>query len=218
VRADYAVLITLIVFAAFANAAGMVAPVLAWQDQFALSLGVDHFTSASLSFVLLFVALPVTFTGVAVLLSAPSLGEWRGTLGRYSYALLPLGFAMWLAHYGFHLATSYGSIVPTTQRLLADLGLSGFGQPRWAFSCCAAVAGWIPRVEILALDLGLLASLYVAYRVAISAQMRLVVREFVPWAFLILVLFGAGVWIVLQPMEMRGMLPSAAGEIARLER
>ena len=30
-----------------------------------------------------------------------------------------------------------------------------------------------------------------------------------PWALLIVVLFAAGVWIVLQPMQMRGTLPAA---------
>ena len=127
----------------------MVAPVLAWQDQFALSLGLERFATTSLSFGVLFIALPVLLTGIAVLLSSPSLGEWQRTLGRYSYALLPLGFAMWLAHYGFHLVTSYGSIVPTTQRFFADLGFSAVGEPRWALSCCAAVADWIPRAEIM---------------------------------------------------------------------
>jgi hypothetical protein len=215
-RPDHAVLITVIVFAAFANAAGMVVPALAWQDQLALSLGLNYYAATSLSFVLLFIAMPVLLTGMAVLWSSPSLSEWQGTLARYSCALLPLGFTMWLAHYGFHLATSYASIVPTMQRFLGDLGLSGLGQPRWALSCCAAVADWIPRAEILALDLGLLGSLYVTYRIAAAARARSLVREFAPWALLSLVLFGAGVWIVLQPMEMRGMLTGAA-EIARLE-
>jgi cytochrome c oxidase assembly factor CtaG/polyferredoxin len=218
VRPDHAVLIVVIVFAAFANAAGMVAPVLAWQDKCALSLGLERFATTSLSFGVLFIAIPVLLTGIAVLLSSPSLGEWQRTLGRYSYALLPLGFAMWLAHYGFHLATSYGSIVPTTQRFCADLGFSAFGQPRWALSCCAAVADWIPRAEIMALDLGLLGSLYVGYRIAIGTQARSVAREFAPWALLNLLLFSAGVWIVLQPMEMRGMLPTAVTDIARCER
>jgi polyferredoxin len=217
-RPDHAVLIFVIVFAAFANAAGMVAPVLAWQDDIGRSLGVDHFITASLSFFVLFIVLPLALTGTAILLSSPSLREWQGTLVRYSYALLPLGFAMWLAHYGFHLATSYGSIVPTTQRLLADLGVSAFGEPQWALSCCATVADWIPRAEILALDLGLLASLYLACRIAIRTESRLMVREFAPWALLSLLLFAAGVWTVLQPMEMRGMLPTVTDEIARVER
>jgi hypothetical protein len=217
VRPDHAVLAVVIVFAAFANAVGMVTPVLAWQDQFALSLGTDRFATDSLSFGVLFIALPAVLSGVAVFSSSSSRGEWQRTLERYSYALLPLGFAMWLAHYGFHMATSYGSIVPTTQRLLADFGISAFGQPRWALSCCAAVADWIPRAEIMILDLGLLASLYVGYRIANNTEARSVAREFAPWALLSLLLFATGVWTVLQPMEMRGMLPASTNTVAGSE-
>src|SRR5262245_64059277 len=66
-RPDHAALILVIVFAAFANAAGMTAPVQAWQDEVALSLGLERFASASLSFMLLFIALPFTLTGIAAL-------------------------------------------------------------------------------------------------------------------------------------------------------
>ena len=31
-------------------------------------------------------------------------------------------------------------------------------------------------------------------------------RAFVPWAFLMVCLFAAGIWIVFQPMQMRGSL------------
>ena len=31
---------------------------------------------------------------------------------RFIYALVPLGFAMWLAHYTFHLFTSAGTAIP----------------------------------------------------------------------------------------------------------
>ena len=34
-------------------------------------------------------------------------------------------------------------------------------------------------------------------------------KAFAPWAVLILLLFAAGVWIVFQPMQMRGTLPGA---------
>ncbi len=41
---------------------------------------------------------------------------------RYSYTLVPLGFGMWLAHYGFHFFTGILTIVPVTQTALANLG------------------------------------------------------------------------------------------------
>ena len=56
------------------------------------------------------------------------------------------------------------------------------------------------RAELLFLDFGLLVSLYTAYRLAPN------LKAVVPWAVLLVLLFAAGVWIVLQPMQMRGTL------------
>jgi len=33
---------------------------------------------------------------------------------------VPIGFGMWLAHYSFHLFTSYGTILPAAQRFAED--------------------------------------------------------------------------------------------------
>jgi hypothetical protein len=35
------------------------------------------------------------------------------------------------------------------------------------------------------------------------------VRAFLPWGVLIVVLFATGVWIILQPMQMRGTISGA---------
>jgi hypothetical protein len=70
------------------------------------------------------------------------------------------------------------------------------------------VGDWLPRLEILFLDVGLLASLYAAYRIARtqSPGWSRAVRAFAPWAALVVLLYATGVWIVLQPMQMRGTL------------
>jgi hypothetical protein len=67
-------------------------------------------------------------------------------------------------------------------------------------------------MEILALDVGLLLSLYSGYRIALPRSERAsrALIMLAPWAALLVLLFAAGVWIVLQPMQMRGTL-SAAG-------
>ena len=73
-------------------------------------------------------------------------------------------------------------------------------------ACCRPAADWLPRLEIVFLDFGLLLSLYTAYRMAQSQTPRTtqVLKVFSPWAVLMVVLFTVGVWIVLQPMQMRG--------------
>jgi hypothetical protein len=148
--------------------------------------------------------------------TAATLSRWWGRLEtswlevatRQAYALVPLGFGMWLAHYSFHFLTSYDTVIPTTQRFAADLGWSGLGEPHWLGSCCRPVAEWLPRLEIVMLDLGLLLSLYTGYRIALtqSADWSRALKALAPWVLLMGVLFAAGVWIVLQPMQMRGTL------------
>jgi hypothetical protein len=119
---------------------------------------------------------------------------------RYAYALIPLGFGMWLAHYGFHFLTSYDTAVPVGQRFAADLGLTWLGQPAWGCACCRPLTGWLLPLELLFLDVGLLLSLYTGYRLAPT------LKALTPWALLMVLLFAAGVWILFQPMQMRGTL------------
>ncbi len=211
-RPDLAALLVILVFAAFVNAAGMVKPVVALEDRIAISLGWTNrlpIVTAAM-FVGLLVG-PTILVATAALASRWLAGAgvpWRVAALRFAYALVPMGCGMWLAHYGFHLLTSADAIIPAVCRVAAD---AGFGEAvRSALgSCCSAKAGhWLLRLEITFLDVGLLGSLYVAWRIA--REMCLtpgrVLRAFAPWAALIVLLFAAGVWIVLQPMEMRGTM------------
>src|ERR1700682_5667577 len=115
---------------------------------------------------------------------------------------------MWLAHYSFHLLTSCDTIIPTTQRFIVDRGWSFLGQPLWQRACCRPAGEWIPHLEILMLDCGVLLSLYTALRIAEANSTRTAraLKTFAPWALLIGLMFAAGVWIVYQPMQMRGTL------------
>jgi hypothetical protein len=68
------------------------------------------------------------------------------------------------------------------------------------------VATWLPRLEIVFLDLGLLLSLYTGYRIALGRSPRVpqALGALAPWALLIGLLFALGIWLVFQPMQMRG--------------
>jgi hypothetical protein len=134
--------------------------------------------------------------------------SWLEVATRYAYALVPIGFSMWLTHYSFHLLTSYDTILPTTQRFVSDLGWSGLGSPHWVAGCCRTAADWLPRLEIVFLDLGLLLSLYTGYRISVSQSPKLsrALWALAPWALLIALLFAAGIWLIFQPMQMRGTL------------
>jgi cytochrome c oxidase assembly factor CtaG len=211
-RPDLAALVVVLVFGAFANAAGMVGPVVEGQERLAGLVGIRSPFLATTAFDLLAVlVLPLLAVGGAAALSR-RWGRLEGTTldvaTRYAYALVPLGFGMWLAHYGFHFLTSYDSVVPTAQRFLCDLGSATLGEPHWMAACCRPVAEWLPRLEVFFLDLGLLLSLYTGYRITLAGSPRLsqALGTLAPWALLLALLFALGIWIVLQPMQMRGTL------------
>ena len=110
-RPDLAALIVLLVFGAFANAAGMVAPVVDWQSRLSHLLGVrSPLVMTSLFYLMALIVLPLVMVGAATVVSR----RWGGltmsrlmVATRFSYSLVPLGFGMWLSHYGFHFLTSY---------------------------------------------------------------------------------------------------------------
>jgi cytochrome c oxidase assembly factor CtaG len=203
-RPDLAALVLVLVFGAFANAAGMVGPVADGQRRLAEVAGVRSPLLATTVFYLFaLVVLPLAAVGGAAELSRRWGRSGAGTLEvatRYAYALVPLGFGMWLAHYCFHFLTGYDALVPVVQRLAADFGLTYFGEPEWGCACCRPAAAWLLPLEILFLDLGLLLSLYTGYRLAPT------LKALAPWALLMVLLFAAGVWILFQPMQMRGTL------------
>jgi hypothetical protein len=203
-RPDLAALVVVLVFGAFANAAGMVGPVAEARDRLADLFGVRSPMLATTAFyALALIVLPLLTVGGAAALSR----RWGGLEGstlevatRYAYALVPLGFGMWLAHYCFHFLTSYDTAVPVAQRFAVDLGLTSLGEPAWGSACCRPVTPWLLPLELLFLDVGLLLSLYTGYRLAPT------LKALAPWALLLVLLFAVGVWILFQPMQMRGTL------------
>ena len=67
---------------------------------------------------------------------------------RYAYALVPLGFGMWIAHYLFHFLVGGLTIIPLTQEYLAFLGFPSLGLPSWALGPLVPES-WLLPVELL---------------------------------------------------------------------
>src|SRR5260221_16720 len=113
--------------------------------------------------------------------------------------LVPTGFGMWLAHFLNPLMSGWGTLIPVIERIL---GVTSFG------SAVASTPDWLPSLELLFLDLGLLLTLYLAWRVAcrLTNSARPALAMLFPWAILTVGLYSAGLWIVFQPMQMRGMM------------
>jgi len=121
----------------------------------------------------------------------------RELLCRCSLALVPLGLAMWTAHLLFHLSTAWHSGWPVLQRVTG-----WFGRPDWRAAESLLAADTLLGVQILLLDAGILLSLYLVWRVVRGRSMWLLL----PGAVIAVGLWVAGVWIFLQPMQMRGMV------------
>jgi hypothetical protein len=126
----------------------------------------------------------------------------------FAMTLVPLGFAMWLAHFVFHLFTGSHLPIPVFQRIAMDLHLPFLGMPDWG------IASWaVPQLldfQILSLDLGLLVSLYAGWKVAQryhqSKNRSLLIL--IPWSLIYLLFFLVAVWLIFQPMDLRGTMMS----------
>ncbi len=120
---------------------------------------------------------------------------------RVALALVPLGAAMWVAHFGFHVLAGLGSGVPVVQRAL------GLGAPDWSAGATMALdAGTLLRMELVLLDVGLLATLGLAWTIARRQRPRRAFGLAAPWATVAVLLWLGGVWTFLQPMAMRGTM------------
>ena len=126
---------------------------------------------------------------------------------------------MWLAHYSFHFLTSYDAVVPAAQRFVADLGLArASGTPGMGRRLLPARGGLAaPAWRSSSSTWGCSSRSTAGYRIA-RGHTPTAWRAFVPWALLIVLLFAAGVWIVFQPMQMRGTMRGWADEIWTIER
>ncbi len=205
-RTDLSALAVVFTFGALLNAFGMVSPVYALEGWLAKSLRLQREAPVlGLVFALFLVAEPVVLLGAAGWLTA----RWTGRHGvlpaivRYSYALIPLGFGVWLAHYGFHFLTGLLTFVPVAQgAAAAAFGWPIFGEPAWRLTGLPERV--VYPVELGFLGLGLLGSLLLTYRLAADGPGARRARVFAVWAALCVALWGSGLWLMSQPMEMRG--------------
>lgn len=207
-RKDIAALTIVFCFGALMNAFGMVSPVYAVETSLGRLLHIQSEGSVlGLLFAIFLVVEPAILLGFAAWIARAWGGvkrAWLPLMIRYTYSLVPLGFGMWLAHYGFHFFTGLYTIVPVTQSAIADLGWSFGGEPHWT------LVG-IPRYVVEPMEfgfllLGMAGSLLVAWRFAEEDSAEHAVRAFAPWAVVCLLLLLASIWLIMQPMDMRATM------------
>jgi len=136
----------------------------------------------------------------AVLLGLAAMGRMQ-TAVNFSYALVPFGFGLWIAHYLFHFLTGVFTIVPVTQRAAMDLlGTPLLGQPLLRLT--GMRPGQVYPIEIGVIVLGAIGSLASAFQIADRDYPRRAALAVIPWSVLIIGLTAAALWIMSQPMQM----------------
>jgi ferredoxin len=201
-RSDLAALALLIVFGAFVNAAGMIRPVMLWEHGWHARLGPHTMPIIVGAFVIaggLVVPLLAMFVcGLLNRLVQPGVAV-SDILRRFVFALVPVGFAMWVVHLLYHLAIGWRIAWPLLERAIRGT---------IAFFPTAAIPAWLTSTQLLMLDAGLLLTLYVSWRIALRYEKRVrrALGLVAPWAAVACGLYAAGAWILFQPMQIRGML------------
>ncbi len=205
-RKDMAFLALVFTFGALLNAFGMVSPVYAVQAWLSRTLGITHRGPIlAILFVAGLVIEPVILLGLATWIARRWSGLREGLLTlatRYAFSLVPLGFGIWLAHYAFHFFTGFLTVVPVTQNALVELGWPILGQPNWNLGGMRVSS--VYPLELGFLSLGLIGSWIVAVRLARQDRPQGPWQLYLPWLVLHALLFASAIWLLTQPMEMRG--------------
>ena len=207
-RKDLAALIIVFSFGALLNALGMVSPVYALEQWLGGLFGVKYeLPVLAVIFTLLLVCEPLLLVGIAAWLTRVWTGKKRSLVSlavRYSYSLVPVGFGIWVAHFGFHFLTGLFTFIPVTQSALDEIGWPILGGPYWWLSGLAP--NLVQLLEFGFITLGLLGSLLVAYSIAATEEVDRPIRVFGVWATLSFLIAGSAFWLMSQPMEMRGVV------------
>lgn len=212
-RPDMAALAILFTSAALVNAFAMTAPAQVAERTMAQAL-----TTASepLMLAILFVT-GLLIVPSGLIAGASALSRWlsgpggmplRATAMRYAYTLVPFGFGVWLAHYGFHFLTGALTIVPVTQSAAIDFsGTAALGEPLWRLT--GMMPGSVFPIQIGFVLLGASGSLGLIHATSLRDHPRRAWLASAPWLVLVAALTASALWVLAQPMDMRGI--AAAG-------
>ena len=206
-RFDFTTLAVVFTFGAILNAFAMISPVYALERWIAEATGLRvEWPILAGIFAFGLVLEPAILLGGAATLTTRITRPRQSVfevLNRFARSLLPIGFGVWLAHYGFHFLTGWMTVIPVAQNAaLQSFGWPMLGQPKWQL-------GGLPEsivfpIEVGFMCLGLAGSWSIAWSIAKALAPQRTWTCFAPWGALHLLLFATAVWIMTQPMDMRG--------------
>ncbi len=205
-RPDLALAVLVVVFAAFANAATMVAP------GAELLAGLAHrapWLASTFGSFMAVLVVTLAATSLVWLASIPlrilQRASAREAFGRAAMALLPLGLAMWAAHLIFHLAMAAPAVPSLLAQSVEDLHLAAV-VPHWQAPAMSS-ADTLLELQLLLLGIGLIVTVSVAWKGFARSGGGLSHRvvAVAPVLAVAIALYAIGFWLLLQPMQMRGV-------------
>jgi ferredoxin len=208
-RRDAAALAVAFVFGGVINALGMTAPARAMEQSLAQILGArSEGPVLGALFAIVLVLVPFVLMSLAAaltrLVTRKTLSSMVDIAAAYSYGLIPLGFGVWLAHYGFHLLTGLWTIIPVAQSAALELaGRAVLGTPMWHLT--GMRPGLVFPFEVGVILIGASGSLALAYLISERDYPEQPVAATIPWAFVTMAVAVAALWIIAQPMDMRAI-------------
>jgi hypothetical protein len=206
-RPDLAVLSLLFTFGGLLNAFAMIGPVYVLEEWLSQVLGTSSeavvlglIFAAGLALIPLLLTMGAAAVTSRAARSAISVGE---IAVRYAYALVPLGAGIWLAHYSFHFLTAIWTVVPVAQSAAIDFtGRALLGDADWRWM--GLRPGVVFPVQIGAVLLGMIGSFLLVHGISERDHSARVQPAAAPWHVVVTALAIAALWVIAQPMEMRG--------------
>lgn len=215
-RLDLGLLAIVAAFAGLVNAFAMTPPFYALAENLARGLNT---TNEVLLLVVVFGVGIMLLPGLLTLGATGLTMQIAGTRGhknlrrvllRYAYTFVPVGLAVWTAHYFFHLLIAPLTLIPALQNFWVNVaGIALLGMPDWRLGFA-----WIPPlgaiqiVQMLILLGGLVMGGRIAWHAAQSSTPHpsQSLKLAAPWLLILVFMTLAAAWIFLQPMEMRGSM------------
>ena len=208
-RTDLAVLAVVFTFAALVNAFAMTTPAFAAEQRIAAALNVrSEAPVLALIFLVGLGIAPAVLLGIAGVISRGLADRepttLRHTIARYAFALIPIGFGIWLAHYGFHLLTGAATIVPVAQSAAIDaFGRAALGEPAWRW--VGLQPGSVFPIQLGFVLLGATGSFGLVHATSLRDHPSSATRASIPWLVVVALIMTTALWILSQPMEMRAV-------------
>jgi ferredoxin len=210
-RWDIAILLISLTFMGVMNAFGMVPPVynlLQSLGQPLLNIGASPAIAEAFALLILFgvgsILFPVVLTiGASQLSKALTRSKLslREIASAFAPTFVPIGVGIWAAHYGFHFLTGFLTLIPVSQKFLADHGAAV--TPDWSLGGVQDMAA-VGLFQAVALFGGWVVSSYLIQRVSMRLYRRQAFTGMMPWMLIVVGLALAALWIFSLPMEMRG--------------